>query len=411
MANNVWNNSQANNDGNDPLNWSLGWVPKAGDDALFNATSVADCNINTASIVCDNLTVTSAYSGTLSLGAARSWRVTGGVIDIDGNVSLGSVAYLYVHTGTSLNIRSNADISGIGYLYVYNGDIPIFEAGGRVRCGWIECAYNFASKTIAAGTYETLIRMDFGTWAFGAGSFTVDNLELFPNSGAVTLDLGTNNPTVTILGDFTIDINGANNAVIAASSNAIVLQGDLIDEITGGGTFTADSQDLTLSGTANQSIDGCGGTWGTIVVNKTAGTVTLTGTLTCGAFTGTDGTLDFAGETLTASGAVSLADGFGVIDGIEAGYIAAGSTVNCDTFTADNVDLVGSATWYLNCTTSGTLHNLTITNCDASGGVEIDATDNCVDGGGNSNIDFGAVALAPWEIAAWNTPFEAGAWR
>jgi hypothetical protein len=183
--------------------------------------------------------------------------------------------------------------------------------------------------------------------------------------------------------------------VLDASSNAITLQGNLIDEIVGGGTLTADSQDLTLSGTANQSIDGCGGTWGTVTENKTAGTVTLTGALTCGAFTGTDGDLNLNGQTLTASGAVALASGFGVIDGIESGYVAAGSTIDCDTFDADGVDLQGAGAWYLNCTTSGTLHNLTITNCDASGGVEIDATDNCVDGGGNDNIDFGAGVCLP----------------
>ncbi|MHC4372173.1 MAG: hypothetical protein ACYSW8_31600, partial [Planctomycetota bacterium] len=156
--------------------------------------------------------------------------------------------------------------------------------------------------------------------------------------------------------------------------------------------------------TANQSIDGCGGTWGYAKIDKTAGTVTLTGTLTCGSFRLADGDLDLNGQTLIVSSPCTLTSGSTVAD-------PAGSTINCDTFTADGNDLIGTATWYLNCTTSGSIANATITNCDASGGVEVDATDNCVDGGGNSNIDFGAVALAPWEIAAWNTPFEAGAWR
>jgi hypothetical protein len=394
MADNVWNNSQANNDGNDPLNWSLGWVPKAGDDALFNATSVANCNVNTSNIVSDTLTVTSAYSGVLSLGTVRNWRVTSAVgMDIDGSVSVEVTAFLYPHTGTALNIRSGCDIYGLGKIYVYNASIPVFESGGRVRCSEILFSYNSTPRTIVAGNYETRLRFERDTWRFLAGSFTIETLELDPGDANVTLDLATNNPTITITGDWVIDIDAATNASLSASSNAITLQGDLIDEITGGGTFTADSQNLTLSGTANQSIDGCGGTWGTIVVNKTAGTVTLTGTLTCGAFTGTDGGLDLDGETLTASGAIALASGFEVIDGVESGYVAAGSTIDCDTFDADGVDLQGAATWYLNCTTSGSIANATITNCDASGGVEVDATDNCVDGGGNDNIDFGAIPL------------------
>jgi hypothetical protein len=319
MAANTWNNSQANNDGNDPLNWSLGWVPKAGDTMRFDGgVSNADC-VFTADIAPDSCE-TSSYTGTVKISTTN-------------------------------------------------------------------------------GTYS--FTMPSGTYTFGGLEW--ESL----GTGTLTVDAGTNNPTITITGDLTIDIDSTGGVVLDASSNAIALQGDLIDEITGGGTFTADSQDLTLSGTANQNIDGCGGTWDTVQIAKNSGTATLTDTLTCATLVHTKGGLDLNGQTLTASGTVAVTS---VLGGVTIGDLT-GSTINCNEFSDSGIDLIGAGTWYLNCTTSGTIVNATITNCDASGGVEIDATDNCVDGGGNDNIDFGAVPLASWEIAAWNTPFEAGAWR
>ncbi len=42
-------------------------------------------------------------------------------------------------------------------------------------------------------------------------------------------------------------------------------------------------------------------------------------------------------------------------------------------------------------TGSAEAHNATISNCDFSGGTALDATDGCTDGGGNVNVNFGAV--------------------
>lgn len=245
------------------------------------------------------------------------------------------------------------------------------------------------ASVFAAGTYG-LIRVrssgnnPHGT-TFLAGTFTIATLELRAyDLGDLTVDLATNGPTVTITGNWVVDADTATgDIIIVASSNAITLQGDLVDELTGGASFTAGGQPITATGASNRNWDGCGGTWGATIVNMSAGTLTLTGAWTCSSFAGTDGDLDLSGETLTASGAVSFASGFTLVD-------PAGSTISCDTFTADGqAGLNASATWTLSATTSAAISNATIANCDASGGVGVDATDNCTDGDGNTNVNFG----------------------
>jgi len=243
------------------------------------------------------------------------------------------------------------------------------------------------------------------TTAIGAGVCIFSgNVELYAPGNLCGLDLGAN-PAITVQGNLTIDLDSTGDVILDASSNPITLRSDLINEITGAGTFTADSQDLLLDGTNDQDINGCGGTWGTVEIDKTAGTVTLSATLTCGALTGTDGDLDISGETITCSGAVSFASGFTLADLV-------GSTIECDTIAFDGQDLDASGAWTLTAATSGTISNATISNCDASGGVEIDASDGtCIDGGGNDNINFGVTAPGAWDTPYAIGAYGAGAWR
>jgi hypothetical protein len=394
MPPNTWNNSQANNDGNDPLNWSLGHVPTTGETATWGATSVVDCDIASATIVCLDINVATAYSGLITLSGGRDLQTTnGGASSIDGRVFLNqATSYLYITGSGSLSLGANAVISGVGYIYINSSTAGITSnAGATVSCGRIFYNTPRVGSSIAAGTYACDLHVlghvsitSYRDFQFAAGSFSFEDVKFTsPGTVALQVDAGTHNPSITITGDWTIDSDGVGGVTWSASSNAIELEGGLIDEVVAG-TFTAGSQDITLSG-GNADIDPCGGTWGTVTVNA-AGTKTLSGTLTCGALTGTAGTLDTNGQDVTASGAVTFASGFTVAD-------PAGSTIACDTFEADGQTLNGSATWNLNCTTSGTLTGVTITNCDASGGVEIDASDGtCTDGGGNTNINFGGEA-------------------
>jgi hypothetical protein len=72
--------------------------------------------------------------------------------------------------------------------------------------------------------------------------------------------------------------------------------------------------------------------------------------------------------------------------------IVAGDTIiilNYTTGDWDNATVTSTGTWYLEMPSDGvSVTGLDITNCDASGGGAIDATDGGTDGGGNTNITF-----------------------
>ena len=55
----------------------------------------------------------------------------------------------------------------------------------------------------------------------------------------------------------------------------------------------------------------------------------------------------------------------------------------------------GDTTWTLSVTGSAVMRNVKLKNCDASGGSTVDATDNCLDDGGNVNINFGPYVTPP----------------
>jgi hypothetical protein len=95
----------------------------------------------------------------------------------------------------------------------------------------------------------------------------------------------------------------------------------------------------------------------------------------------TEGTLNTGGIDLTTT-----AD----LTGTGGSITATGSTVAVGgDLDVDSVDLTGG-TW--NVTGAATAANATITTSDFSGGTELDATDNCTDGLGNTNVDFGVQA-------------------
>lgn len=75
--------------------------------------------------------------------------------------------------------------------------------------------------------------------------------------------------------------------------------------------------------------------------------------------------------------------------------ITAGDTIIVQAYTAGDWDgaiITSTGTWYLQMPSGVQWVSVNITNCDASGGFEIDATDpSNTDGGGNTNIDFGGV--------------------
>ena len=332
-----------------------------------------------------DVTVNAGATLTYPSSATDDWR-TNNDVTVNGSLDIQTGNQLRV--GGSLSIGAAGDLFGSGRMEIWSpADITAMD--GRLRCSRLIIYYWLAGGTpLPAGDYECpdfqfrLFIAD-NTFRFGAGTFSFVDLKCSTaNVGTQTIDFGTNNPTVTI-GDLTIGKDAAGGVVFVSSSNALTVSGDITDSLTGfGGTFTADSQDITDNSTNDNDWDGCGGTWGVTTINKSAGTLTFSGAWNCSDFVGTDGNLNINGQTITASGAVSFASGFTLAD-------ATGATLACDTVSFDGQTVTGLT---INATTSGTATGTTFTNCNASGEVEIDASDGtCVDGGGNSGIDFGGV--------------------
>lgn len=471
MSDTVWNNSDADNDGNNPNNWSDG-LPVAGKRAVFDNTNVANC-VFSSGITCDGIRTASNYSGDIDMGdslshswgsdgvvlghsgnfdcgagtshtvagsfdwsghtgtftgATATWTMTGAGTTITGdasgakrpwklvieaNVTTGSHVNLQGHSGgltvdgatltidtghvficLSVNaaVTNSGAVAGGGELRVNNGSLTTLS--GTITVATLRL---MGSGTMAAGTYDSanvLLLQDetaARTRVFGgATTFTGDVTIRNTRTAAYTLDLDTNSANVRFGGAAVFDIDSSGGIAFSMGAGSIQFDGDITDQITGSGELDPDSATLLIQGSADQDVDGCGATWGDILMNKSAGTVTLQGGLAGATFTGADGTLDPNGQTVTTTGDCIWSDGFD--------FASAADTMNgCSwvvsgDFTADNQTMNATAAWTLTVTGTAEMDDCDVEYCDASGGSSVDCYDS-VSGGDNVNLLFNAADL------------------
>jgi len=264
MANNVWDNSDADNDGNNANNWSLGWVPKAGDTMYFDNTSDTDCTLS-GNISCDAVNVTSDYDGTL---------------DLNGN-----------------DLTTSGDMT--------------FDGAGTVDCGEgvLTCSGHFDNQDQATWTYGTSTVVLDGTAKNLTGSSAKDLYNLTIDGtitivAATTSGVDVHNDLVINNGkQITIDeqlrlVTGAvtNNGTIVCD-DVLLLYGSTLtnsgtlsgtgtariesgSSVTGTGTWsvsnTHSKRDNTFDGTTGTTY---GGTW-LLQADNGSRTLTLKGTIT-----------------------------------------------------------------------------------------------------------------------------------
>ena len=345
---------------------------------------------NASGVALRDLTITGTYTATVTSGEisiGRDLKVDAGVLTIAASAVV-NTRNLY-GGGTGVFFQNLGTITGAGTL-VIEANQEIAELTGTLDVATLDIAGSSAESTpengiLPAGTYgSATVRIGQVSGSltsgratrFAAGSFVFSGDVTFgagQNGGTCTVDLATNNPDIEFRGDV---------AFVEAFGNAL--------------TWSKGTGGFTFGGTATQAVDFEGATSGAIGVedieiNKTAGKVTLAGDMETDSFTGTDGELDIDGNNLTSVGAVTAAANFTFSD------TAAGGLITCDT-----LDLNGTAgnvvTWNgpdLNVTGATAICDYTTaTNSDASAGLEIDATNNGVDGTGNTNWDFSAATTA-----------------
>jgi hypothetical protein len=306
------------------------------------------------------------------------------------------------------NLTVNGTLSG-NRLYMYNesGETLSFGPSGRITLQAVYWRPEYGG-IIQAHTYEVIafyVYVKSGgdvTATWGAGDFIFTGTFVWDCSEVCTVNLAANNPNIEFRG--TVAEQFDNNGALLWNNG------------TGTITFNPDGVVSTIE-FDGKTIDAVE------VIGDLGGRLVLSEALLCLSFTGTDGDLDLAGETITVTDGAAFdhTSGFRFWNGSDASM--ADGVIDCDggavTFTGSqgdaleltdlDVDLAAgttaAATWC-------DLTNSVVTYVDSQG----DATGRCNDGGGNTGWDFegGApihCARTDDERAHWRADDERAHWR
>ena len=367
---------------------TAGTIEYATSTLVFNGT----CTLGTAEKYCGGMTVASLATVTLTstVGMRNNTVTINGTLELDGNTFYNRAAYT--------EFGANGLLSGAGTykmrLIPAGKGLTVFPAGAEIDCDVCELEAGAAGVLCSHGGTFNAGEHGFSS-SNAAASITpeaeayafLNDVRFLANASGenLTWDNATNGVlSVTVGGEFILHTVDGN---LTVTSNGVatdwVLQGDVTRTIGGAGTltWTRGTGTITFGGTAAQSVDLDDQTVEAIVVDKAAGTLTFTGGWTAASFTLTAGAVDLNGQTLVTDGNFTA----------EAGTLSDMSGVDLTVggdFSVDGVNLIGATGWDLDVTGTATVRNATVTNCTSVN--DVDATDNCVDGGGNSeNIDFG----------------------
>ncbi len=231
----------------------------------------------------DYYNLTFASGSTVIIDASTTARLESrGICNINGAVVLNN--RLTVSANGDFVINSGASFSGSSFLYLYlsNSGHGLITLDGSVATPLIQIFTSVPGTVLTPGTYaglvklfasvatNTILQLSNGIYNFNGG------LELeCTGSGSVTLDNSANNPTINVT-DLTIDRDNG-TIVINDSATAVTwtITGDVIDEAATDFTWTKGTGSVTLSGSANQSVDFMDQDPGQLIIDKSAGTMDL----------------------------------------------------------------------------------------------------------------------------------------
>lgn len=129
----TWTNGNLTNNWNDPLNWSTGAVPGVADVAQFNATSVANCNIN-ANVNVLGFAIFGTYTGnvtqqagfTITIGTTGFSQAAGTFTGGNSNIDINTGGFSLTG-GTFISTTANLFIGG-----TYNANATILTHSGGI---------------------------------------------------------------------------------------------------------------------------------------------------------------------------------------------------------------------------------------------------------------------------------------
>lgn len=362
----------------------------------------------------DSVTVASGAAVTLTVnGGSNAWIDT--ELNVSGTLSIASGDWLLPTQACDVHLNDGAIVNGAGYLYFEwpqdGHGLVTFDAGAVLSAIVIVQTPQGTGEVLAPGTFGGRVKFTASTsrtLTLAAGSYDFAGGYEIQNDGGglLTMANDTNAPSIAAT-DVVIDINSSGGVTIDDSGAAVDwdISGDVIDEITGAGgwTWTQGTGDVSLSGSADQDIDFSSlPSVPALQSIKTAGEVTLDaadltlgGDFEAGSLVYNASAIDLDGFDLTLSaGSLTVPDTV-PITGLANNWIEVSGDLSLTGLVGTPLDLDTVA---LTVGGSAAVRYATLTDCDASGGAVVVATDS-TDAGGNLFISFGS-----WPLAA-----EAGA--
>lgn len=383
----------------------------------FGGNASGSMNFNTSTITTTGnwdstaMNNSATFTGALTLNlngtskTYRAWSITTHnvrTINVNGSYTVPTVGVFRGMNVGNLTIANggtltnNATTDATEYIYVYpNGAETavslVVASGGTV-------VQNGNMRTFVTGTGTVTISGTFG----GTGTTRFQ--------GQCTLTSG--NASQTIGGDVQF-LQFFGNRSMSIGATAWTFTGAVTFDSDGGlgtGTYSITNnatsiefqKALTISSTSGQTVNYTKSNGSLIFTTNTAtisllnktyeafsvtsGAKTFTGTFTTGAFTVTGGSVNLSGLTLTASSlTISYPASVAALGGAS---LTTSGNVTLSGTSGTQLALNPNSTWTLDCGGAGTFGYANVKNCDASGGTEIDATNNCDDQGSNVNVNF-----------------------
>jgi len=332
---------------------------------------------------------TIAASGTTTvLAVGDNWKPSG--VIVNGTLSVESGETVVVNPLLNTVLNTGGRITGAGTfrvdqpintkgLTVHDGtiDIAFFEvrepiAGAVVAPGTFACTDRF--KVISSSAFDHELELN-GTYVFDC-DFEVENTGV----GDMEIKNSTNNPNITFQ------------------------KGVIWDQQAGSITWTKGTGTNTFAGANAQDADFGSAAIEAVVVNKTNVTdeLTFSGGWTATSFTATKGTIDYNGQTLATVGNFTMGVDSQVVsdaDAMNGTAITVGGNLALDGSDGDLLTFNATAGWTITVTGTTDANWVEVEYSDASGGTEVIAIDNCVDGGNNTNWYFGVIELSPVTVA------------
>ncbi len=378
-------------------------------------TSTININGNWTSTA---MSTSASFTGTPTInlnGSSKNftaWSITGHnlkTINVNGSYTVPTggaagfkgmnVENLTVANGGTLTNSTGADAND--YISVYpNGagvtsSLTVASGGTFTQNGNLSTLATTLCTVTISGTFggsgTTTFRINT-TLTSGNSSQTVGSTVNFTRyftsvSETRTATLGA--VAWTFTGDVTFDNNtgagGSGTFAIVNNATSIEFQKALTISSTSGQTVTYTKSSGSLIFTTNTAtISLLNKTYEAFSV--TSGAKTFSGTFTTGAFSVTGGSVNLSGLTLTASSlTISYPASVAALGG--ASLTTTGNVTMSGT-SGTQLALNPNSGWTLNCGGAGTFGYANVKNCNASGGTEIDATNNCDDQGSNTNVNF-----------------------